>query len=127
MKTKELNLLIDYKKELLNSLTTSQNYTYVDDTSLTYHDDKNDITVSIIHIEDRNMQNTYFQVRMDITWKKFQHKTKFNYSSKGGYLDTISTTLSDNKDYRKKLDEIILSEIYSQIENHDFNQFKRVR
>ena len=127
MKTKELNLLIDYKKELLNALTTSQKYIYEADSSLTYHDYKNDIAVSIIHIEDSKKQNTYFQVIIEIVWKKFQYKTKFNYSSKGGYLDTISTTLSDNKDYRKKLDEIILSEIYNQIENHDFSQFKRVR
>lgn len=123
----ELKPFKESKEALLKASSSTKNYIFESDGSLTYHDYKSDITVSIIHIEDRKKENTYFQVYLEIAWKKFKHNTKFKYSSKSWFLDTIMTTLSDDKDYCKKLDKLILKPIHKDITENNYNNFERLR
>jgi len=127
MKLKETIMVLENKEALLKAFNTTQKYIYEADTSLTYHDYKNNISVSILHIEDRKKENTYFQVILIIEWKKFKHKTKFHYSWKGWYFDTILTNYEDSKEHRENLDKFVLKKIYSEIQADNFNNFKRVR
>lgn len=123
----EENLLMNNKKPLSDAFYSSKGYIYGADSSLTRQDHKNNISVSIIHIEDRKKENTYFQVILIIEWKKFKHKTKFHYSWKGWYFDTILTNYEDSKEHRENLDKFVLKRIYNEVQANDFSNFKRVR
>jgi hypothetical protein len=57
---------LENKEALLKASSSTKNYIFESDGSLTYHDYKSDITVFIIHIEDRKKENTYFQVYLEI-------------------------------------------------------------